>query len=115
MQQSLDSRRGDEASSSRSRNHSDVDGTALAGLFGGERVRFTKVGAPVPSSNREDGEFGNDDGGTDSSCDFLGGLDTETDVAFAVANDHNSLESSSLTGTGLLLDGFDLEQTPLDP
>jgi hypothetical protein len=35
-------------------------------------------------------------------------------VAFAVANDHNGLETGSLTGTGLLLDGFDLAKTSLD-
>ncbi len=71
-------------------------------------MRFTEVGTPVASSDGKDGEFGDDDSGTNGSCDFFGGLDTETDVAFAVSNDHDGLESGTLTGTGLLLDGFDL-------
>lgn len=74
---------------------------------------FTKVGTPVASSNGQDGKFGNDDGGPDGSCDFFRCLDTETDVALAVANDHNGLESGSLTGTSLLLDGFDLGKSSL--
>lgn len=71
-------------------------------------MRLTKVGAPITSSNGKNGEFGNDDGGSDRGCDFFGGLDAQTDVSFAVADDHDGLESSTLTGTSLLLDGFDL-------
>lgn len=71
-------------------------------------MRLTKVGTPVSSSDGDDGELGNDDGSSDGGSDFLGGLDTETDVALGVTNDDNGLESGSLTGTGLLLDGLDL-------
>jgi hypothetical protein len=45
-------------------------------------VRLTEVGTPVTSSDGNDTELGDDDGGTDSSSDFFGGLDTETDVTF---------------------------------
>lgn len=68
----------------------------------------TKVGTPVSSSDGDNAQLGNDDGGADSSSDFLGSLNTETDVTLGVTNDDNGLESSSLTGTGLLLDGLDL-------
>lgn len=71
-------------------------------------MRLTKVGTPVTSSDGDDAELGDDDGGADGGSDFLGGLDAETDVALGVTNDDNSLESGSLTGTGLLLDGLDL-------
>lgn len=71
-------------------------------------MRLTKVGTPVTSSDGDDAQLGNDDGGTDGSGDFLGGLDSETDVALGVTNDDDGLESGSLTGTGLLLDGLDL-------
>lgn len=71
-------------------------------------MRQTEVGAPVSSSDGDDAQLGDDDGGTDSSGDFLGGLDSETDVALGVTNDDDGLESSALTGTGLLLDGLDL-------
>ena len=88
--------------------YTDGDGTALAALLGGQRVRSTKVGTPVSTTDGDDAQLGDDDGGTDSSGDFLGSLDTETDVALGVTNDDDSLETGSLTGTGLLLDGLDL-------
>lgn len=72
-------------------------------------MRLTKVGTPVTSSDRENAQLSDDDGGTDSSCDFLRGLDTETNVALRVTDNDNGLETGTLTGTGLLLDGFDLE------
>ena len=71
-------------------------------------MRLTKVGAPVTSSDWNDGELGDDDGGADGSGDFLGGLDTETDVASGVTDDNDGLEAGTLTGTGLLLDRLDL-------
>lgn len=40
----------------------------------------TKVSTPVASSDGEDREFGDDDGGTDGGCDFFRGLDAQTDV-----------------------------------
>lgn len=71
---------------------------------------LSEVGTPVTSADRKNAELGDDDGGADSSCDFLGGLDTETNVTLGVANDNNGLEASALTGTGLFLDGFDLDR-----
>ena len=71
-------------------------------------MRLTKVGTPVTSPDGQDGELGNGDGGTDSGSNFLGGLDTETDVALRVTDDNDGLETGTLTGTGLLLDGLDL-------
>lgn len=90
--------------------YANSDGTTLSTLLGGQRVRLTQVGTPVPSADRKNAQLGDDDSGADSSCDFLGGLDTETDVALGVANDNNGLETSALTGTGLFLDGFDLDR-----
>jgi hypothetical protein len=72
-------------------------------------VRLTEVGTPVSSSDWDDAEFGNDNGGADSSGDFLGGLDSKTNMSLRVSDDNDSLESSSLTGTGLFLDWLDLE------
>lgn len=88
--------------------YADSDGTALATLLAGQRVRRTEVGTPVSTTDGDDAELGDDDGGADGGSDFLGGLDAETDVALGVTNDDNGLETSSLTGTGLLLDGLDL-------
>ena len=69
---------------------------------------FTKIGTPVTTTDGQDGEFGDDDGGADGGGDFFGGLDAETDVTFAVTDDDDGLESSALTGAGLLLDWLDL-------
>jgi hypothetical protein len=88
--------------------YTDGDGTALARLLDGNGVRLTKVGAPVSATDGDDIELGDDDGGADGGSDFLGGLDTETDVAVGVTNEDDSLEAGTLTGTGLLLDGLDL-------
>lgn len=90
------------------------DGTALAALLARQGVRLTKVGTPVTSTDGDDAELGDDDGGADSSSDFLGGLDTETDVALGVTNDDDGLEAGALTGTGLLLDGLDLHDLVLE-
>lgn len=71
-------------------------------------MRQTKVGSPVTSSDGQNAQLGDDDGGTDSSCDFLGGLDSKTDVTLRITNNDNRLEPGALTSTGLLLDGLDL-------
>ena len=88
--------------------YSDGDGTALSTLLDGKGVGETKVGTPVTAADGDDAQLGDDDGGADSSSDFLGGLNAETDVALGVANDDDSLETGPLTGTGLLLNGLDL-------
>jgi hypothetical protein len=72
-------------------------------------VGKTKVGTPETTTDGDNAQLGDDDGGTNGSGDFLGGLDTETDVTVRVTNDDNGLESGTLTSTGLLLDGLDLQ------
>lgn len=72
-------------------------------------MRLTEVGAPVTSSDRDDRDLCNDDSGADGRGDFLGGLDAETDVTGRVTNENDGLESGTLTGACLLLDGLDLE------
>ena len=114
LQETLDGRRSDETGTTGSGNETDSDGTALSALLGGQRVRLTEVGTPVTSSDGNDGELGDDDGGADGGRDFLGGLDTETNVALRVTDDDDGLEAGTLTGTGLLLDGLDLHDLILE-
>lgn len=71
-------------------------------------MRVAKVGTPVATTNWHNGQLRDDDGSTDGSSDFLGGLDAETDVALAVTDNDDGLEAGTLTGTGLLLDRLDL-------
>jgi len=88
--------------------YANSDGTALSALLRRQGVGNTKVGTPVSATDGDDAELSDDDGGADSSSDFLRGLDSETDVALGVTDKDNSLETGTLTGTGLLLDGLDL-------
>jgi hypothetical protein len=71
-------------------------------------VRLTEVGTPVTSPDGQNAQLGNDNGGTDGSSDFLGSLDSQTDVALTITNDNDGLETGTLTSTGLLLDRLDL-------
>jgi hypothetical protein len=71
-------------------------------------VHVTDLVTPIASSDGDELELGTDKGTLDSNLNFLGNLDTETDVTVLVSNDDNSLKAGSLTGLGLLLDGDDL-------
>lgn len=88
--------------------HTNGDGTALARLLDWDGVWVTEVGAPVATTNWHHRELRDDDRSADGSCNFLGGLDAETNVALAVSNDDNCLETGALTSTSLLLDWLDL-------
>lgn len=108
LQQLLDSWGGDDTGTSWGWDQSHGDGTTLTRGLRGQRVRLTQVVTPVTSSDWDDGQLGNDDTGSDGTSNFLGGLDTQTDVTVGVTNDNDSLESGSLTGSGLLLDRLDV-------
>jgi hypothetical protein len=88
--------------------YSHSDRATLAALLGRQRMRVPQGSTPVSSSNWQDTQLGDDDGGANGSSHLLGGLDTETDVAFRVSNDNDSLEPRTLTSTSLLLNGLDL-------
>lgn len=84
------------------------DGTALTGGLGGNGMDGTDLVTPETSADRDEVELGRDESALDGNLDFLGDLDAETDVAFHVTNDDNSLEAGALTGSGLLLNGDNL-------
>ena len=86
--------------------YADGDGTALSGLLSSKRVGLSEVGTPVSTTDGEDGKLGNDDGSADGGSNFLGGLDSETNVSLRVTDDDDGLETGALTGAGLLLDGL---------
>jgi hypothetical protein len=73
---------------------------------------FSDTSTPVSSTNGDDTEFGEDHGAADGSCDFLGTFNSETDVAIAVTNDNESLETSTLTSASLFLHRTDLQIRP---
>jgi hypothetical protein len=90
-----------------SRDQSTHDGSSLSGNLARNGVRLLDVVSPVSPSDGDDGELGDNDGSPDGSSDFLGTLDSQTDVTVKVTDSYESLESGSLTGRGLLLDGSD--------
>ena len=63
---------------------------------------------PVSSSDGDHVHLGVHDGTLDSSLDFLSSLDTEAEMTIRVTDQDEGLESGSLTGGGLLLDGHNL-------
>jgi hypothetical protein len=90
-----------------SRDQSTHDGSSLSGNLARNGVRLLDVVSPVSPSDGDDGELGDNDGSPDGGSDFLGTLDSQTDVTVKVTDSYESLESGSLTGRGLLLDGSD--------
>jgi len=90
------------------KTYANGDGTALSTLFGGQRVRVTKVGTPVSAADGNHTEFCDDDGSTNGSGNFLGSFDSEANMSLRVADDDDCLESRTLASTSLLLDGLDL-------
>jgi hypothetical protein len=110
----LGSRSSNKTSTTGSRDQTRDGGTALSGKLARNSVGFTKGRSPVTTTNRNDSELGKDDGTTDSSGNFLGALDTKTNVTVTIANNDESLETGALTSTGLLLDRGDLHNLILE-
>merc|ERR550525_2113966 len=102
-----------DASTAGCRDQSHPHGAALAGDLAGHRVGFADLVTPEASSDGNNGELGQDDGSSDSSGHLFGALDTKTDMAVVVSDSYESLESSSLTSSGLLLDRHDLQNLVL--
>jgi hypothetical protein len=71
-------------------------------------VGSTKVGSPVTTTDGDDGKLGEDNSTTNSGSNFLGTLDTQTNMTVFVTNDNEGLETSTLTSSGLLLNRHDL-------
>lgn len=108
---------GDEGShdtgTTRSRDQTHTDGTALAGHLAGHGVGKTGVEAPVTTANGHQVHLGVDDATADGASHLLGGLEAKSDVAVAVTDSDVAFEAGALTGGGLLLDGHDLHDLVL--
>lgn len=113
MQQLLGDRSADNASTTRGGDETHHDTAALASHLAGHGVGLSDLVTPVPTAHWHHRQLSQDDGTADGSGHFLGALDTQTDVTVEVTNGHKSLETGSLTGTGLLLHGHDLQHLVL--
>ena len=74
---------------------------------------FSDLVTPVSTTDWDNRQLGEDDSSTNSGGDFLAALNAETNVSVAVSDGDECLKASSLTGTGLLLDGHDLQNLVL--
>ena len=100
-------RSGDDARPPRGRYEPDGNGPGLAKRLTGNGMGFPEFSPPVPSTNGNDGKFGENNGSANGGGDFLGAFDAETDVTVHIPNGDKGFETGSLTGLGLLLDGHD--------
>jgi hypothetical protein len=114
LEELLGSARSDDSGTARSGDEANRDGAALAGDLGGDGVRGTDLVSPVALADRDKRQLGNGNGTTDGSGDFSSALDTKTKVSVAVTNNDEGLEAGSLTSSGLLLDGHDLDDLILN-
>jgi hypothetical protein len=86
----------------------EADGTALAGGLGGNGVDLADLVTPVTSADWHKGQLSNDEGALNGDLDLLGKFDAETNVAGVITDDDDGLETGTLAGLGLLLDGYNL-------
>uniref|UniRef100_A0A1L8EB92 Uncharacterized protein n=1 Tax=Haematobia irritans TaxID=7368 RepID=A0A1L8EB92_HAEIR len=97
------------AGTTRSRNQTYRDGTALAGNLAWHCMGFTDFVTPVTTTHRHYRQFSQDDGTTNGSSNFLAALNTQSNVTVVVTNSNESLEAGTLTSTSLFLDRHNLQ------
>jgi len=90
------------------------DGSGFTVDLGGDGMDVSDLVTPVTSSDGDESELGGDEGTLNGDLDFLGNLDTETDVTVVITDGNDSLEAGTLSGLGLLLDGDDLHDLILE-
>lgn len=79
--------------------------TALSLYLSWDGVDTTDSRTPISSSNWDKVDLSIEKSTLDGNLDFLSDLNTNTNVTLSITSGDDSLESSSLTGLGLLLDG----------
>lgn len=104
----------DNTSSSGGGDELASDGSSLTVDLGGDGMDISDLVTPVTSSDGDEGELGSDESSLNSNLDFLGDLDSETDVTVVITDGNDSLEAGTLSGLGLLLDGDDLHDLILE-
>merc|ERR1711956_209480 len=100
--------------SSRGRNESHPNGTAFTGHLSGHGVGFTNFVTPETTTHGNDGQFSHDDSSTDSSGNLFGAFNAKANMTIGVSNSNKSLETSTLSGTGLFLHRHDLQDFILE-
>lgn len=75
---------------------------------------FAHFAAPVATTNGNDGELGRNDSAANGGGDFLRALHAQSNMSVVITDSDESLETGTLTGTSLLLDGRDLQDFVLE-
>jgi len=96
---------GNATSTSWSWHESDRARTALSLNLSWDSMDTTDSGTPISSSDWDKVDLSIEKSALNGDLDFLSDLDTNTDVTLSVTSGDDSLESSSLSSLGLLLDG----------
>jgi len=110
----LGNKSGNSTSTSWGWDHSNGTGTAFSLYLNWDGVDSTDGGTPIASSDWDEVDLGIDQSTLDGNLDFLGALDTNTNVSSAVTGGDDGLESGSLTGLSLLLNGKDAHDLILE-
>lgn len=98
----------DDTGSSWGWDQLDSNGGTLTGDLSWNGMDGTELVSPETSSDWNKLELGGNEGTLDGNLDFLGDLDSETDVTVLISDNDDSLEAGSLTGHSLLLNRDDL-------
>ena len=114
VQQLLSGRRRNQSGTARGRDQPNTEGTTLSSDLAGHSVGHTTLTSPVSTTDGGDVELGCNDGSTNGSGDFGRALDSKTQVSGGISDGHEGLETGTLTGRGLLLDGHDLHDLILE-
>jgi len=77
-------------------------------------VRESDLVSPITSSNGNNTDLGKDNSSSNCGGNFLCALNSESNMSVVISNNNESLESSTLSSTSLLLNGHDLHNFVLD-
>jgi len=104
----------DNSGTSRGRDQSETDGTTFSSNLCGDSVGETDSVTPISSSNRNNGEFSQNNSSSNSICNFFGAFNSETQMSVGISNNNEGFELGSLTGSSLLLHGHNLHYFVLE-
>lgn len=85
-----------------------TNGSALSSDLSWDSMDSSDLVTPETSSHWHKVKLGIENSSLDGNLDFLGDLDSKTDMTVLISNGNDSLETGSLSGLSLLLDGDDL-------
>ena len=114
MKHLLGNSSGDNPGTTWRRDHTDGNGATLSGDLTGHCMGLPNLVPPVTPPHRDDRQLSQNDSTTNGGGDFLAALDAKSNVAVTVTDDDEGLETGTLTGTGLLLNGHDFHDLVLE-